>query len=131
MSKVHDFENKQDYEKTVKLVKKLKPVKSRGKTKDLKVTGRITQVISPNEFILKTKLGKHIPIVTDKDINVIFDYYDTALVIVNDPKGNGEYSLDIKYDVTVILGDVCDFQLGDETFEKVAYKLDSFWGIER
>lgn len=130
MNSIHDFENRGDSDKTLKLVRKLKPIKERKRKTDLKVTGKITQVIGPNEFIIKTKLGKYYPVVTDKKLSVIFDYYDTTLVIVNDGDEK-EYSLDIKYDVTVILGEVTDFHIGNETREKVARKLAYFWGLER
>lgn len=129
MNKVHDFENRGDSDKTLKLVRKLKPIRRR-KRSDLKITGKITQVIGPNEFILKTKFGKHIPIVTDKNLSVIFDYYGTTLVIINDGDKK-EYSLDIKYDVTVLLGEVTDFHLGDETYKNIAFRLVTFWGLER
>ena len=140
MNKVYDFENKDSSQKTLKFVKKLKPIRRRSgnrssknrsiRNSELKITGKIVSVIGPNEFVIKTKLGKYYPVVTDKTLSVIFDYYDTTLVIVND-ESQKEYSLDIKYDVTVLLGEVTDFIIEDKTYISSGYKLVTFWGLER
>ena len=131
MNEVSDFENKLDYEKTLKLVKRFKRVKRKDTDKPLKVTGKITQVIKPNEFIIKTKSGKYFPVVVENGtVNAIFDYYDRTLIIVKDSYGD-EHTLDYKYDVTVMLGMAKDFTMKGEIYEAVGYDLISFFGLER
>lgn len=130
MYEVYDFENKTDFEKTKELVEKLKPAKKNIFGKEFKITGRITQVFRPNVFVIRTKYGKHIPVVMNYGVRVMSDYYNKTLVMVTDDSNN-TYALDIDYDVTVVLGDMRDVTLRGETYKDIGYELISFWGIER
>lgn len=131
MDELYDFENGNNYDKFLKIVRKFKTVKNDGSKKAVKVTGKITQVVEPNKFIIKTKHGKHIPVVIENgDVNVVFDEYSRTLVIVHDSYGD-EHTLDADYDVTLMLGKTVNFVFGNLIMANACYELISFWGLER
>lgn len=131
MDEVYDFENNNNYDKTRKIVKRLKIIKL-GEGEKKKISGKITQIIMPNEFIIKGTYGTHYGIVLNEEtINKVYiDEYGRKLVNMTLKNGD-DITIDIDFIINVMVKETTYFTYFKTPYKDKGLVLDYFIGLFR